>query len=169
MIFYIIAIIVVLLDQITKIAIISYAQSHEVIFGRSLMSWFGMLDIVFTTNPGAAFGIFPDQRWIFIGISILASIGIIVYVTKYKALITKWSHIGFALILGGAVGNLIDRIFRIEVVDFIDVHFGSYHWPAFNVADSAIFVGVGLVIIELFIKTGTQKSKTRSQNTEVKS
>jgi signal peptidase II len=151
--FYIIAIIVILLDQITKLAIISYAQSHEVVIGRSLASWFGVLDIVYTTNPGAAFGIFPDRRWIFIGISIIASIGIIIYTIRYKTQIARWSNIGFALILGGAVGNLIDRIFRIEVVDYIDFHIGYHHWPSFNVADIAICVGVGLVILELFLNT----------------
>lgn len=166
--FYIIAIIIVVIDQITKLAIISYAQSQHVSFGSSITNWSGALDIIYATNPGAAFGIFPDQRWIFIGISMIASIGIVVYVTKYKSMVSKWASIGFALILGGAVGNLIDRIFRIEVVDFIDVHLGSYHWPAFNVADSAICVGVGLVIIELFLNTKSQKSEVRSQNLEVK-
>ena len=153
MIFYLIAIIVILLDQITKLAIILYAQSQGFTVGRSLSSCFGFLDIVYTTNPGAAFGILPDQRWIFISISFIAIIGILFYVIRYKHQISKWAENGFALILGGAIGNLLDRIFRIEVVDFIDIHLGKYHWPAFNVADSAICVGVAIIIIELFRKS----------------
>jgi signal peptidase II len=153
MIFYLIAVLVVILDQLTKLAIILYAQSQGVFVKRSLSSWFGILDIVYTTNPGAAFGIFPDQRWIFISISFIAVIGIMFYVIRYQQQISKWSKNGFALILGGAIGNLIDRLVRIEVVDFVDVHIGRYHWPAFNIADSAICIGVGIIIIELFLKT----------------
>lgn len=164
MIFYLIAIIVILLDQITKLVIISYAQSQGIPISRSLTNWRGILDIVYTTNPGAAFGIFPDQRWIFIGISIIACIGIVFYVIRYKKHISKWSNIGFALILGGAIGNLIDRLLRIEVVDFIDLHIGYHHWPAFNVADIAICIGVGMVILELFFKQKKEKIKVEDNS-----
>ena len=155
--FIIIAGLVVFIDQLSKLAIIYYAQSHSISLGRSLSRWFGIFDIVYTTNPGAAFGIFPEQRWIFIGISIIAIVGILFYVWRYKKDITRWSNIGFSLIFGGAIGNLIDRLVRIEVVDFIDVHIGRYHWPAFNVADSAICIGVGLIILEMFIKVKREK------------
>ncbi|MCX7919867.1 MAG: signal peptidase II [bacterium] len=162
--FFIIAGIIVIFDQITKLAIITYAQSQEGLGSRMLSSWFGFIDIVYTTNPGAAFGIFPDQRILFIIISVIAIAGILFYTIKYQSQISQWSKIGLAFILGGAVGNLIDRIFRIEVVDFIDVHFRNYHWPAFNLADTAICVGVGIIIIELMTKTRSQKTGARSQN-----
>ncbi|MDI6782804.1 MAG: signal peptidase II [bacterium] len=164
MIFFIIAFIVVILDQLSKLGIIYYAQAQGIPVGHSLMSLGSFLDIVYITNPGAAFGIFPDQRWVFIAISIIAIVGILFYVWRYKQNIPRWSNIGFSLIFGGAIGNLIDRLVRVEVVDFIDVHIGRYHWPAFNVADSAICVGVGLIILELF-----RKSKIRFKRTNADS
>lgn len=157
MIFFIIAFIVILIDQLTKLVIIFYANSHSIPIGKGLTNWQGILNFVYSTNPGAAFGIFPDQRLLFVAISIIAILAILIYVWRYKKQISGWTNTGFALIFGGAVGNLIDRVFRVEVVDFIDFHIGRYHWPAFNLADTAICVGVGLIIIELFLKTNKGK------------
>jgi signal peptidase II len=156
--FFSIAFIVVVVDQLSKLALVSYAAANNIPLSRELSHWFSFLNIIYNTNPGAAFGMFPDQRLFFVGISIVVVLAIIIYVWRYRNRISHWTNVGLALILGGAIGNnLIDRLVRGEVVDFIDFHIGQFHWPAFNIADTAICIGVGILILELFLK-----SKTRS-------
>lgn len=115
----------------------------------------GLFNIVYVLNPGAAFSFLHDMnesyRQIFF-VSI-TSVAIIVIFYIFLKETTKLNIIGFALILSGAIGNLIDRIFIGKVVDFLDFYYKSYHFPAFNVADSCITIGVALIIINLiFIK-----------------
>ncbi len=115
----------------------------------------GFFNIVYVLNPGAAFSFLHDMnesyRQIFF-VSI-TSVAIIVIFYIFLKETTKLNIIGFALILSGAIGNLIDRIFIGKVVDFLDFYYKSYHFPAFNVADSCITIGVALIIINLiFIK-----------------
>ncbi|MBA4494224.1 signal peptidase II [Paenactinomyces guangxiensis] len=101
-------------------------------------------------NRGAAFGILENQQWLFITITFIVIMIILYYLWQLKSE-RPWMSFSFALILGGAVGNLIDRIKTGEVVDFLDFRFGTYNFPIFNVADSAIVVGVCiLVLITLF-------------------
>ena len=115
-------------------------------------------------NRGAAFGIFNDSptQWK-IGLLVLFSIAALVIVS---ALLWKSSHamtasaIGLSLILGGAVGNLWDRLLSGRVVDFLLVYIGSYQWPAFNVADSAIVVGAGLLVFEILFTKAPEAEKT---------
>jgi signal peptidase II len=148
--FYLIALGIILLDRATKLVIIQTFR-----LGQGIPVIPGFFDIVFILNPGAAFGFLAtlsDQvrNPFFILISILAVVLIVFYHTRYLR-----SHrlVSFALglVLGGAVGNLIDRLYYGMVVDFLDVHAGPYHWPAFNVADSAISVGVSLMILEMLL------------------
>jgi len=150
MTFYLIALGIILLDRATKLAIVQTLR-----LGQGIPVVPGFFDIVFALNPGAAFGFLatlPDQvrNPLFILVSILAVILILFYHTRYLR-----SHrlVSFALglVLGGAVGNLIDRLHYGMVVDFLDVHVGPYHWPAFNVADSAISIGVGLMILDMLL------------------
>jgi signal peptidase II len=123
----------------------------------------GFFRIVHAENPGAAFGLFADSpaEWK-VTLLILFSLIALAIVT---ALLWKSSHrltstgIGLALILGGAVGNLWDRLVSKHVVDFLLFYIGRYQWPAFNVADSAIVVGAGLLVFEiLFTKSPRQKT-----------
>ena len=105
-------------------------------------------------NPGVAFGLFASVKLeykalIFIGISSLAIIAILV-IYHQTPLDKKRVHYGLIMIFSGAIGNLIDRIHYKEVVDFFDFFIGNYHWPAFNIADACITIGVGVMILDLF-------------------
>jgi len=144
------AIVVIAVDQITKAAItekLFMYGSHKVIDG--------FFSLVYVTNPGAAFGFLARAPEIFrylffIGITVLAILLIIYYIVKSKQE-TLLIVISLALIFGGAVGNLIDRIRFGAVVDFLDFYIGTWHWPAFNVADSAISIGAVLMIWEMLV------------------
>jgi signal peptidase II len=109
-------------------------------------------NLVLTYNAGAAFSFLSDasgwQRWFFSGIAAAASILIVYLLRKHAA--EKLFCLALSLVLGGALGNLWDRITLGHVVDFLDFHVGGYHWPAFNVADSAIFLGAMFLIVESF-------------------
>lgn len=139
-----IATIVLLLDQLTKITItrlFSYGESVAV------TSWF---NLVLVYNKGAAFSFLANQggwqRWFFTALGIGAAL-FIVYLLKRHAgqRMFCWA---LALILGGAIGNVIDRALYGHVIDFLDVHVGGWHWPAFNVADSAICIGAVLFVLD---------------------
>ncbi|MDB5838692.1 MAG: lspA [Herminiimonas sp.] len=139
-----IAAIVLLLDQLTKITItqmLSYGQSIRV------TSFF---NLVLAYNKGAAFSFLADeggwQRYLFTGIAIAAVIFILFLLKRHAGQrLFCWA---LALILGGAVGNLIDRIMYGHVIDFLDFYVNNWHWPAFNVADSAICVGAAMFIVD---------------------
>ena len=136
---------VVALDQWSKL----YIRSHfELYHTRPLIPHW--LDLTYTLNPGAAFSLFatmsPDFRhFFFVGLSIVAAIVLIVLMFR-RATTTSYA-IAFALILGGTIGNLIDRMARGLVIDFIWFHHASFSYPVFNLADSAITVGVALILI----------------------
>ncbi len=103
-------------------------------------------------NNGAAFGILADSAIrvpLLIAVALLAS-GVILWLLARLPLAQRWQRLGLALVFSGAVGNLIDRIRLGVVVDFIDVHWYGHHWPAFNVADSAISVGVALLLLDVW-------------------
>jgi signal peptidase II len=109
-------------------------------------------NLILTYNAGAAFSFLSDasgwQRWFLSSIALIASIVIIFLLRKYTD--NKLFCLALSLVLGGALGNLWDRITLGHVVDFLDFYIGSYHWPAFNVADSAIFIGAVLLIYDSF-------------------
>lgn len=139
-----IATIILLLDQLTKITVtrlFSYGESVVV------TSFF---NLVLVYNKGAAFSFLANQggwqRWFFTALGIGAAL-FIVYLLKRHAgqRMFCWA---LALILGGAVGNVIDRILYGHVIDFLDFHVGGWHWPAFNVADSAICIGAVLFVLD---------------------
>lgn len=141
-----IALIVVLLDQATKIA-----MSQWLIYGQSeaVTSYF---NLVMVYNKGAAFSFLSNQpgwqRYFFTGVSVIASLFILWMLRRNP---TQRLFCGsLALILGGAIGNLIDRIAYGHVIDFLDFHAGGWHWPAFNVADSAITLGAILFVLDEF-------------------
>jgi signal peptidase II len=140
--------IVIVLDLYTKHLILGAFQFGEQL---KITSFF---DLVRYHNEGAAFGFLNDaggwQKWFFTAISIVAVI-VITYLIK-KNPSQKLFCLGLALVLGGAIGNLYDRITLGYVVDFLNFHIDNYYWPAFNVADSAICVGVAILLIDSFKK-----------------
>lgn len=143
--------IIVTVDQLTKFFIIAYLPLHDTIPVIS-----GLFNIIHIKNPGGAFGLLanlsPGMRTlIFLFISSLA-VGLILYFYFKAPANHTWLAVGFAMIFGGAVGNLIDRIRFGVVTDFLDFYISEYHWPAFNVADSAITVGIGIFAFHLLFK-----------------
>lgn len=135
-------------DQASKYAVEKYTAVNS---SRELIP--GLLNLMHTSNPGVAFGLFAESHAPFLApILILFSVAVIMLLVWL--LVTgragDWlGECGLALILGGAAGNVLDRLLRRSVTDFIDFHFGSYHWYTFNIADSAIVVGASLVVLEL--------------------
>ncbi len=133
---------VMVLDYVTKRIIVAKLAPYESIQALPF------LNIVYVENKGAAFGMFASLgNNFFIAISFIALASILFYMSKIPKGLELFS---ISLIFGGAVGNLIDRIMLGKVIDFIDVYVGSWHWPAFNVADSALTVGITLFIIATF-------------------
>jgi signal peptidase II len=140
-----IAVAVAIVDQLTKLWIMTTFALHE---QQNIIP--GVFDLVYVTNTGAAFGFLAGSKNLlrqafFVAVAIIA---LIVIVFAYGHLKRQGRIFVYALglIAGGAVGNLIDRLRFGSVVDFLDFYLGSYHWPAFNVADSAITVGVALFL-----------------------
>ena len=112
-------------------------------------------NIVHTENPGAAFGMFSDSptEWrgiLLVGISVAVMSILGVMLWRMAAAQSQVTSTGLALVFGGALGNLVDRLFRGTVTDFVQLFFGSYEFPSFNVADSAITIGAGLLVIDLW-------------------
>lgn len=142
-----IALMVILLDQATKYAVLGTFAEGEVM---PVLPFFN-LRLVY--NPGAAWSFLADaggwQRWFFIGVAVLASGVMLVWLHSLRRT-ERWISIALALILGGALGNLYDRIVWGKVVDFLDFFWGTAHFPAFNIADSAITVGAIMMIIDMF-------------------
>lgn len=143
------AAVVILLDQITKLAVIDRLAAYVDVIPLT-----GFFNLVHVHNTGAAFSLFADQpgwqRWFFLGIAGIAST--IIVVLLRKAGDRPLFAVALALILGGALGNVIDRVLYGHVIDFLDFHYGGWHFPAFNVADSAITVGAALLILDSFRK-----------------
>lgn len=142
---------VLLLDQLTKAWILQHLPLYRSI--PIFPEWFHLTHV---QNPGGAFGFLADQhpgirQVVFLLFSGLAAVMVLVLYFRTPAT-HRVLAAGFALVFGGALGNLVDRLRFGKVVDFLDVHYGSFHWPAFNVADSAITVGIGIFVF--FIATG---------------
>ncbi len=136
-------------DQFSKHAVEKYTAPGSL---RVLVP--GLLNLVHTTNSGVAFGLFADSENAWRApLLIIFSVAVIVLLMWLLATGRaggRAGECGIALILGGAVGNVLDRFLHHSVTDFIDFHLGSHHWYTFNVADSAIVIGAALVVLELF-------------------
>ncbi|MCB1196409.1 signal peptidase II [bacterium] len=144
MILVLVACIIIGLDQITK-----YTVSNVLSVGESVPVISGFFNITLIHNPGAAFGLFPNRHVFFLVFSCITFILITKLYFQYARTNTCLKVI-FGLIVGGACGNLIDRVLLKYVIDFLDFYILQYHWPAFNVADSAICVGVSLFCLFFF-------------------
>ncbi len=137
--------ITVILDQVTKQMVASSMRLYESI---AVVPYF---NLTYVHNTGAAFSFLSDQggwqRWFFAALAFVVSVIITVWIARLKK--NEWMlAVSLSLILGGAIGNLIDRLLFGYVIDFLDVYYQTWHYPAFNVADSAITLGVILMLLE---------------------
>lgn len=151
--YYVIALFVIIFDQLTKWLIVVNME-----LGESIPVIDGFFWITSHRNSGAAWGILQGQMWFFYIITVLFIAFSVYYIQKY-AKENKLLGISLGIILGGAIGNFIDRLFRKEVVDFLDFDIFSYNFPIFNVADSALTVGVILVLIVTILDERKEKRK----------
>jgi len=144
----------VILDQLTKQLVVEQMQLYQRI---EIMPFFNLF---YVHNYGAAFNFLSDQqgwqRWFLSAITSFISLGILYWMSRLKAS-QRLLIIALALVLGGALGNLYDRLMYGYVIDFIDWYVGSYHWPSFNIADASISLGAALLILDTFVNPETGK------------
>lgn len=164
MVYFAIAAVVILIDQITKWAVVNYMNVDE-----SIPVIGEFFSIYSHRNRGAAFGILQDQRWFFIIVTVLVIIGIVWFMLrtiksgKRQVLVMT----GLSLLLGGAIGNFIDRLLMGEVVDFLRFHFDftlfglniDYTYPIFNVADMGVVIGAGILILDTILSGREDKKE----------
>ncbi|WP_028544993.1 signal peptidase II [Paenibacillus taiwanensis] len=144
--YYVLALIVFLLDQGTK-----WLIATRLTIGERIPVIGDFFLITSHRNTGAAFSILENQRWFLLSITVVVVAGIIWYLQKIKRGHGLLLPTGIGLILGGAIGNFLDRALTGEVVDFLMFNFGSYTFPIFNVADMGICIGVGLVLLDTIL------------------
>ncbi|MFZ9037713.1 MAG: signal peptidase II [Gammaproteobacteria bacterium] len=151
-----ISLLVVVLDQATKLIAESLLTPHQAVNLLPFFDWY------LTYNTGAAFSFLANaggwQRWLFTAIAIVISVVIVQWIRKLPPEETMTAF-SLSLILGGAIGNLIDRVYLGHVIDYIQVWLGNYPWPAFNIADAAISVGAALLILSSFAGIGNTSTE----------
>lgn len=147
-------------DQLTKYAVEKYTPEE---FSRAVIP--GLVNLVHRHNPGVAFGILADAGSRLLTAALLVfsagAIAVLAWLLLTNRAGGNRGRVGLAMILGGAAGNAIDRLLHGSVIDFADFHWAGHHWPAFNVADSAIVIGAGLVVLELLaerVRRDTQEA-----------
>ncbi|PSL50754.1 signal peptidase II [Salsuginibacillus halophilus] len=155
--YYGLALIIIALDQWTKQLVKSGMELGE---SRPIID--GVLHLTSHRNAGAAFGILQGQQWLFFIVTVVVTIFIIYYMQTH-ARFNPWYGIPLGLVFGGAIGNFIDRLAYGEVVDFIDVYIGTYSFPIFNVADMALVVGVGFLIVRMFMDERKEKEQNANE------
>lgn len=158
MFYYLIALFVILLDQTTKWLIVSKMQ-----FGESITIIENVLYITSHRNSGAAWGILQGQMWLFYVITLIV-IGAVIFYMQKAAKGNGLLKVSLAFILGGAIGNFIDRVFRQQVVDFIHTYIFGYNFPVFNIADSSLVIGVILLMIQMLLEDRKSKEKSYGEN-----
>jgi signal peptidase II len=151
-----VAAIVVVADQVTKWAIVEWVALYDSVPVNSFVN------LTHQRNTGAAFSFLADaggwQRWFFVVLAVVVSIVIFVWLWRMRGERNILAGGGLALVLGGAIGNLIDRVAHGYVVDFIQVWFGDWAYPSFNVADAGISVGAALLIIDALFFSGRSEA-----------
>ena len=159
-IWYLLSMVVVTLDQWTKWLAETKLSFHEpVTVIEPFLNW------TLAYNYGAAFSLLADaggwQKWFFSGLALIMSVFLIVYLLKVPRQ-AKLLSMGLALVLGGAVGNLIDRLLNGKVTDFIHVHYADvWHYPIFNIADIGICIGIALIVIDMLFLEGKRQDKRK--------
>jgi len=147
---YLVSLAVIFLDQITKNIILNEMVTPKII---EVTPFF---NLILAYNTGVSFSMFAGNNPYVLSIIALSVCALLAWWMQKET--DKWSRIGFSMIIGGAVSNVIDRFVHGAVVDFLDFYIGSYHWPAFNVADTAICIGAGIIVLRSFLtKKGKQK------------
>jgi signal peptidase II len=150
------ALLVIVLDQLVK----AWVVHHFHLFER--VHVLPVLDIILTYNTGAAFSFLADaagwQRWLFVVLALTVSAVLIGWMRRLRAASQGLLACGLALIVGGALGNLIDRLLHGRVVDFVHAHWGEHYFPAFNVADSAITIGAALLLLDALLESRRGRS-----------
>lgn len=150
------SLLLIVLDQASKLWVMANFHLYESI---ALLPG---VNFTYVHNTGAAFSFLSSQdgwqRWFFVAIALVATTVLTVWLTRLKDS-ERWMAVTLSLILGGAIGNLYDRIAYGYVIDFVDVYVGVYHWPVFNVADCAISVGVVMMLIDTFRAHGSAKAE----------
>ncbi len=157
--YYIVALLVFVLDYATKKII-----STQMVIGEQISVIGNFFLITSHRNRGAAFGILQEQRLFFIIITIVIVAGIIWYIQAMRKTGKPMLLVGLGLVLGGALGNFIDRARFGEVVDFLQFNFGSYQFPIFNIADSGIVCGVALILLDTLLSAKDEKKNNESGN-----
>ncbi len=157
--FFIIAALVLALDQLSKL------WAHATLrVGQDISLIPGLLRLTYTENSGIAFGLFGDTgaRWVLVSISVVAISIVIYYLSRTPTgnRLLLWS---LSLMAAGITGNLVDRIRRGQVIDFILAYYKDHEWPVFNVADTAISIGAALMAIELFVSSHRENTKSDAE------
>jgi signal peptidase II len=156
---------ILFVDQWTK-----YAVQQRLALHRSVVVIHGFFNLTHVRNTGGAFGFLGGEKGgigslFFIVVSLIA-IGTLLFLFVRLKDGEETLSFSFSLVMSGAVGNLIDRLLYGEVVDFFDFYISSFHWPAFNIADSAISLGIGLMALELLIRDHRKSTKLQAPNTK---
>ncbi|HEY4554628.1 MAG TPA: signal peptidase II [Bacillaceae bacterium] len=157
MVYYLIALFVVALDQLTKWLIV-----HNMDLGERIRVMEGFFYITSHRNRGAAWGMLEGKMWLFYIITVIVA-GAIIYYMQTEAKGKPLFQFSLAFVLGGAIGNFIDRLFRKEVVDFLDTYIFGYDFPIFNIADSALTIGVILLFIHMILEDKKEKRKRNGE------
>jgi signal peptidase II len=145
--FFLVSLIVLMLDQATKYLVVEH------VLPSGAIPVLPFLNLVYVENIGSAFGLFKSLgNAFFVAISFAAIMAVAVIMLKEPS-----HRLSFSLVLGGAAGNLLDRLMRGYVVDFIDVYVGRFHWPSFNIADSALTVGIIILAAGSLLSTGSRR------------
>src|SRR5262245_57782748 len=155
---------VMVLDQWTKVLVVDRLEEE---YAKIVL--LPVLDLMRLHNTGAAFSFLSDasgwQRWLFVGLGVAVSAGILVWLRRLPPKGQGLLASGLSLILGGALGNVIDRVLRGHVIDFIRVHWGEHAFPAFNVADSAITIGAALIVLDNLLELDRLRAKKKITST----
>jgi signal peptidase II len=157
---------VVLLDQATKVVVASSMDLYDRI------EILPILELTRLHNTGAAFSMFANgsgwQRWFFIALALIVSVTLMAWLRRIRTPEQTLLALGLALVLGGALGNVIDRVWLGHVIDFIHFHWHGWYFPAFNVADSAISIGAGCLILDAFRDGGSAPAETQGDRASEK-
>lgn len=142
------AVLAFILDQASKLAVVKLLP-----FGYPGVEITPFFNLVHVYNKGAAFSFLADQggwqRWFF-AVLAFAICGLLIHWLRKQSVTERWSGIAYSLIIGGALGNVFDRLVLGHVVDFLDFYWGRAHWPAFNLADTFIFIGAAMIVLDCF-------------------
>ncbi len=154
---------IVVLDQVTKVYVMETMRLHE-----SIPVVANFFSITYIRNPGAAFGFLSSSsssfRFVFFGLTSVFAVGLLGTILVRMPKDDWMGRLSVAAILGGAIGNLLDRVRYGEVIDFLDFYINGYHWPAFNIADSAITVGVVFLILHFALEKEPEEAPVIPEN-----